>query len=184
MRQFIADILFANPDMIAYAIIDGAAMEELLDHLDGLRPEHVCLYRGELKPGVEEVAPYLVRLEPNSRFFDWLIESGWGNNFGVFLLTDQEMTPLRLHLRRHLRVFMEDGTVKTFRYYDPRVLRVFLPTMLPAELTDFFGPVRRFLCENKDAGTVESFRLQAAALLHERTVEGIAPDWKPVSKPN
>jgi hypothetical protein len=166
LRQFIADILFAQPDLIAYAIIDGAAMEELLDHLDGLRPEHVCLYRGELKPGVEEVAPYLVRLEPGSRFVDWLIESGWGNNFGVFVLTDQEMGPLRLHLRRHLRVFMEDGTAKTFRYYD------------------FFGPVRQFLCENKGADAVDSFRLQGNALVHERTVEGNAPDWKPVSKPN
>ena len=34
-----------------------------------------------------------------------------------------------------------------FRYYDPRVLRVFLPTCTPAELAGFFGPIRGYLLE-------------------------------------
>ncbi len=28
-----------------------------------------------------------------------------------------------------------------FRYYDPRVLRVYLPTCSPAEFARFFGPI-------------------------------------------
>ena len=35
-----------------------------------------------------------------------------------------------------------------FRLYDPRVLRVFLPTCTPDELTDFFGPIGTFLIES------------------------------------
>jgi len=172
MRQLLSGLLFQQPGLSAYAIVDGASLEELLDSLDGLRPEHVCLYRGELKPGVEVVAPYLVRLEPLSPFVAWLLESGWGHHFGVFVLTDQPMGPLRLQLRRHLRVTMEDGSTKLFRYYDPRVLRVFLPTLLPGELPGFFGPISHFLCEGKTADAVESFRLRDGCLVHETITAG------------
>lgn len=172
MRQLLSDLLFTQPGLSAYAVVDGASMEDLLDHLDGLQPEHVCLYRGELKPGVEVVAPYLVRLEPNSPFLGWLLDCGWGHHFGVFVLTDQPMGPLRLQLRRHLRVTMEDGSTKLFRYYDPRVLRVFLPTLLPGELPAFFGPISQFLCEGKSADAVESFRLRDHCLLHETITAG------------
>ena len=32
--------------------------------------------------------------------------------------------------------------------HDPRVLRVFLPTCTPDELSDFFGPIGSFLVES------------------------------------
>jgi len=39
-----------------------------------------------------------------------------------------------------------------FRFYDPRVLRVFLPTCTPEELSDFFGPIAGFLIESAERG--------------------------------
>ena len=48
-------ILFENPALNTYAILDGASIPDLLDHLDSLQPESVCLYRGELKDGIDEV---------------------------------------------------------------------------------------------------------------------------------
>jgi hypothetical protein len=36
------------------------------------------------------------------------------------------------------------------RLYDPRVLRIYLPTCNAAETQEFFGPVSRFLMEASD----------------------------------
>ena len=36
-----------------------------------------------------------------------------------------------------------------FRYYDPRVLRAWLPTCDPAQLAEFFGPVEFFIAEDE-----------------------------------
>ena len=36
------------------------------------------------------------------------------------------------------------------RFYDPRVLRVFLPTNDVEQANQFFGPIRRFLCEDDE----------------------------------
>jgi hypothetical protein len=57
-----------------------------------------------------------------------------------------------------LRVETEDGQRLVFRYFDPRVLRVFLPVCTPAEKNDFFGPVYRFFIEGR---TIETMHVHA-----------------------
>lgn len=42
-----------------------------------------------------------------------------------------------------------------FRYYDPRVLRVYLPTCRPDELRTVFGPIRSYLVEGEDGSLIE-----------------------------
>src|SRR2546422_5242168 len=51
----------------------------LFRSLYGEHPEFECLYRGELKPDMAEVAPYLVRLESESSVTKWVIREGWGD---------------------------------------------------------------------------------------------------------
>ena len=51
-----------------------------------------------------------------------------------------------------------------FRYYDPRVLRVFLPTSNTEELTAIFGPVSCFLVESEDPGRCIEFTFTGKAL--------------------
>jgi len=50
-----------------------------------------------------------------------------------------------------LRV-QEEGSTKFlyFRFYDPRVLRVFIPSCTDQQLIQFYGPIRRFWMENED----------------------------------
>ena len=55
-----------------------------------------------------------------------------------------------------------------FRYYDPRVLRVYLPTCTPDELEMLFGPIERFWMESNAAGTVLDFRLNMTQLIETK----------------
>ena len=48
----------------------------------------------------------------------------------------------------------EGGKSIYFRYYDPRVLRVYLPTCNEGELDVIFGPVLRYVVEGEDAKTM------------------------------
>ena len=182
VHQSIADALFQSPSLEVYAVLDAASLPELLPHLDSLKPDNECLFRGELKPGMEEVAPYLVRLDNESRFFKWLLEDGWGKHPGIFALADASLLPMRLHFRKHLRVYTESGDPKLFRFYDPRVLRVFAPTLLPPDDDAFFGPVVRYLCESKDGAALESFRRRDGTILHERLALEPGAEWKAVKQ--
>jgi Domain of unknown function (DUF4123) len=180
LSEKIDEILFASPAETPYAIVDGASVEDLLPQLHGLKPAYQCLYRGEMTTGVEVVAPYLVRLDPGSPFLSWLLKDFWGKHFGIIALADAELLPMRLHLRRHLRVYTEDGAPKLFRFYDPRVFRTFAPTILPQDAAGFFGPVTRFLCENKAGDGIESFRSIDGEIKHEAMALEPGAEWKVV----
>jgi hypothetical protein len=66
----------------------------------------------------------------------------------------------------------EDGTRLIFRYYDPRVLRVYLPTCRPAELETFFGPIDAFLTEGEGSGEMVEFRREQNRLVQSSVVKG------------
>ena len=74
------------------------------------------------------------------------------------------MEALHRHFRRLLRVQDERGVRMLFRFYDPRVLRVYLPTCRPGELEQVFGPVEFFLTEADEPDRILEFRHQRGTL--------------------
>jgi hypothetical protein len=148
-----------------YAILDGASVPELLDKLYEFGPKFECLYRGELAPDLAEVAPYLVVLEPRTQFAEWVIRSGWGQHWGVFVAASPDLAAMRHHFRRFLTVHTEEGQPLYFRYYDPRVLRIYLPTCNAEELETVFGPVHEYLLEGESPETLVRFRKSAGTLV-------------------
>jgi hypothetical protein len=147
------------------AMLDGASVPGLLARLESdssLKAE--CLFRGDPEPGMAEVAPYLVKLEPGSEFAQWVVGTGWGHHWGTFVTSRQGFLKLRNHLRALSLVYRRDGTPLYFRYYDPRVLRVFLPTCSAAQLKQMFGPVDAFLAEDDAGEAVGIYRLNGGEL--------------------
>ncbi len=147
----------AEEGLSTYAILDGASVEGLLEHLEQDHPEHVCLYRGELAPDLAECAPYLVRIEPDQPFTEWVLGEGWGKHWGIFAVAPADMKAMRKHFRTFLMVKDPDGKQLYFRYYDPRVLRVYLPTCNAAETATLFGPIRNYACEDEDGAALLQF---------------------------
>jgi hypothetical protein len=170
--------LFDDRDMNVYAVLDGAAMPSLPELLWDREPEYVCLYAGDLQPDVAAVAPYLVKLERTSRFTDIAMMRVWGKSRGVFAVTDGStgLAELSRHFRRFLLVRDYEGGRLYFRFYDPRVLRTYLPTCNAEELDFVFGPVRRFVAEDGTASTLLHFSRNGGGLIRvERHLESL-PD--------
>jgi len=159
--ESVRNTLFSAPETNLYAVLDGASVPELPQVLWEREPESVCLYRGELEPDMAEVAPYLVRLLPSSEFTDWVLTEGWGSHWGIFAITAKEldMRIVRRHFRKFLMVKDPEGKPIYFRYYDPRVLSVFLPTCNSAELKMLFGPIQCYCCEDEDASLLARLSL-------------------------
>ena len=173
ITQALGASLFTEDGASAFAVIDGASAAGLLDKLYGLQPEFACLYRGELAPDLAEVAPYLVRLEPATEFADWVVSEGWGKHWGVFALAHASLREMRRHFRSFLTVYDPEGKPLLFRYYDPRVLRVYLPTCDARELETVFGPVAAYLLEGEDPSEMLRFELSSGAL--QRRAQPLAP---------
>lgn len=159
IMQSLKSHLFAWKEMNVYAVLDGASVHDLPGNLARFDSEHVCLYRGELAPDILHVAPHLVRLERDAPITDWLLSNGWGNHWGIFAVSSLDLNALRRHFRTFLMVYGPDGESLYFRYYDPRVLRIYLSTCNAEELKKVFGPVRTYLVEDHEPKRVRKFSL-------------------------
>jgi len=164
--------LFVDETANVYAILDGASVPGLLGKLDEHSPEHVCLFTGQDDPELAETAPYLVRLDAESPFMDWVLEKGWGKHWGIFAAVPAEVPfrDLRKHFRSFLRVRDPDGNPLLFRYYDPRVFRVYLPTCNAEEMQTIFGPAGMLMLEGEQAAELLRFSLSEKALVDQKVV--------------
>ncbi len=154
--------------LIQYIILDAARMESEIDRAKEMNPCFVSLYRGEPEENLASVAPYLFTAERNSDFEHWYFEKGWGDSWGILVHSQENMKKLHKHFRRFLMVKTEDGEELYFRFYDPRVLRIFLPTCDNAQLKEFFGPVDCFICEDENPDFGILFSLKDGVLMTEK----------------
>ena len=114
-----------------------------------------------------EVAPYLVKLDGDSPFTEWVLDKGWGNHWGVFAESGADLHSLRQHFRGFLTVHDASGKPLLFRYYDPRVLRTYLPTCSGEELNTMFGPVDAYLVEDESGAALLRFSLKNGTLVKQ-----------------
>jgi hypothetical protein len=156
-----------SPRTEIWAILDGARDERITPMVQASYAEWQCLYAGDLPPKVQAVSPYLVKLEPGESLAKRILSQGWGESWGVILRTETGAQNLRRHLRQFLRVQDETGRKLLFRYYDPRVLRVYLPTCTPDELRTFFGPVQSFLTDTENPASLIEFRWDGVRLFSD-----------------
>jgi len=151
-----------------YAVLDAARDGVIYQKLAESDIKKACLFIGEQARSLATVAPYLVELSEENPFTQWLLENGWGKSWGIFAESTETFIALRHHFRSFLRVINEeDGATLFFRYYDPRVLRVFLPTCDQAQLLTLFGPVDRYYVEGEAGNTLIQYALREKKLVQE-----------------
>ncbi len=174
ITQSLVDHLFSDEEAKVYAVLDGASVPNLPQTLHRLKPEYFCLFRGDLEPDMALVAPYLVQLDPDTEFANWVATRGWGKHWGIFATSDADLRALRQHFRSFVMVYDTSNNPKYFRYYDPRVLRIFLPTCNAKELSTIFGPVESYLVEAEDPNTALAFQNISGTLKEEKIALGAA----------
>jgi hypothetical protein len=147
-----------------FMVLDGAQIPELRMKLYEMKPVHYCLLSGELEPDMQEVAPYLVRILPNTPFTDWVLAECWGKNWGILAQTRETVIEMRKHFESLITVYDEQGTPMMFRYYDPRVWRQFLPTCQPQEIKTIFGKIDAFFVESEDKESLIRYEISDEGL--------------------
>jgi len=149
---------------VLYAVLDCARDPRMRRWACDSSGPRWCLFRGQLDPELEDAAPHLLKLIPGQPYVDQFFLRGWGRAWGFVFSSPAPSKELRRHLRRFLRVRTQRGDILLFRYYDPRVLRVYLPTCTPKEIATFFGPITAMAVESKQAGKFQIFQPSASGV--------------------
>jgi pSer/pThr/pTyr-binding forkhead associated (FHA) protein len=167
-EQNLLEFLKAQP-LPLFILLDAARDEQVWKFLEPVPADaYQCLFTDRQARSLGKYGPYLLALTPESELLPQLLPKAWGESWGLFLSANCEFAELLQHLRQFLLVKDQaTGKERYFRFYDPRVLRRFLPTCLPKQLKELFGPVHTFLMEDADPTTLLEFTL-ADKKLHRR----------------
>jgi uncharacterized protein DUF4123 len=143
-----------DPSCQIYTILDAARNEKVYPAVMDFDGEYCCLFGEGIPSVLAEKAPYLLKLQAQHPYTKWLINEGWGDSWGIFLESRASLEGLKQHFGKFLKVRDEEGAELFFRYYDPRVLRAYIPSCNNAEADMFFGPVHSFFLESADENTL------------------------------
>ena len=157
-----------DPSLNIYAILDAARDERIYSKLISSEIQYFCLFRGEKARELSLVAPYLAPLNRDDPFTRWLFEFGWGNSWGIFVELAADLSALKRHFHGLVSVYDETGRPLYFRYYDPRVLRVYLPTCNELELAEVFGPVNFYYVEDEASTGMMGYAFAQGSLVEQK----------------
>ncbi|MEP7279638.1 MAG: DUF4123 domain-containing protein [Bacteroidota bacterium] len=145
-------------------LIDAAVTGHTIGEGKALNEQFVSLYRGLDDEDIEQVGPYLFSFSAGSAFAHWVIDRVWGGRTGVLIKSSAGLEECLLHFQQHL--FKKDGRGKDqyFRFYDPRVLKTYLPACDKNELAGFFGPVEKFIMEGESSEEAVEYGLLSGIL--------------------
>lgn len=134
--------LWAGSGTRVHAVIDGLVVPGIAAKLSSADlGGWDCLQRGALSADAAARAAYLAELKEGSAFTDWLLDiatptyPGWG----VLSVSTRTMLPVREHCRSLADVTLPDGERRRWRWWDPEVVRVVVPTLLASQLDEFFA---------------------------------------------
>lgn len=153
-----------DPNQPLFAVLDGASTPNLTAIFSEHRVLNVCLLPGEIDPELAQTAPYLAQFQARSAFTELFLIRGLGSHWGILGTSSADLRTLRMHFRKFLTVWDPDGKPLYFRYYDPRVLRLYLPTCNGEELRILFGPVTAYYAESENTNTLLRFTVAGEGL--------------------
>lgn len=131
-----------------FAVLDAAKFQHVPEALVGL--EHASLFQGRAEEDYKDVAPYIMRLDPETAFTrSFFVRSGaptdlWDRDAAVFVQAaqpDQTLTlgNLRAHFRHFTRQRTDQGTWVFVRIAEPKSLPYYLMGLAntPGRLLNF-----------------------------------------------
>jgi pSer/pThr/pTyr-binding forkhead associated (FHA) protein len=147
-----------------FALLDAAQGDRVMELLRESVEAYTCLFEGTRGAVMEEAAPYLVELPEASALLERLVQEGWGKSWGVYLVSRRPLAEIRRHFRKILFVKEEDSRRDMyFRFYDPRVLRAFLPSCTARQTEEMFGDIETFLIEGEEGDVFKFTRGEVSA---------------------
>lgn len=148
-----------------YALLDAAKVFGLPEMLEASGLEHACLFQGDAAEELRDVAPWIVKLEPDRKFTQGLFSSGaapWqmlDYEPGIYLRSSASLQDLRAHLRKFTRMRDEAGKWYYLRFWEPRGAdQTFAALPQPAVIKLFANVIEAYTVTTRPAILVRRLR--------------------------
>lgn len=149
-----------------YGVLDCAVDPQLHEHAERLQPHFSeCLFAGRLNPQLLQVSPYVVELAPSDPLSKLWRSQGWGKNWGILIASSESLPYVRRRLRHFTQAKLPSGEGPVlFRFWDPRVFRIYMPLVEPDQLAPWFQGIERYIVETEDGAGSLRYSLSGGKL--------------------
>lgn len=163
-----------------YIVIDAARLNQNLKEVLALSNRSESLFSKNELVTLEYVAPYLCKFEKGGEMHHWFFSEGAKDFAGILIYSVVPFDVLLSHLKKFI-IVLDGGKEMYFRFYDPRVLPVFLPTCSIEQIGTFFGPIHFFYSVHSEEQFIQTYYHQNFKLLKKQLA--IEEFYKPFNKP-
>ncbi len=138
----IRSALWNQPQARVHAVLDGSIVAGLPARLQAAQSVGWdCLARGAQSADAAPRAAYIVELQPESAFTDWLTGEACAayEGWGVLMTSARPLLAMREHSRDLAEARTPDGRRRPWRWWDHELLALLLPGLAPSQLDAFFA---------------------------------------------
>lgn len=136
-----------TPPLRSFLLLDASISPDISICAEAFPETARCLFDGAAFEELAEVGPWLIELKRFGDAFDWFVDDGWGNNWGIVIQTRLPMAKLKTHLKKFIKVQDEDGETYFFKFYRPQHLNVYLPDFDTDQKARFLQGIDAILAE-------------------------------------
>ena len=141
----------------------------LHEHAARLQPgsaRRLCI--GNLHPEVKKVSPHLVELHADDPLTRLWQGEGWGQNWGLWIESRTDLHAIHRRMRHFTQAKLPSGEGPVlFRFWDPRVFRVYMPLVEAADLAAWFQDIDGYVAEAEDGKGAVRYRLEGSNLARQ-----------------
>lgn len=145
LPERLAAVLFPQ-GMHCYAVLDGAACPNIPDMLTTSGLAHDCLFQGDARKDLGDVAPWIVELSNGHALTRQILTAGdapwllW-DRLPIFLLhSNLDLRAVRTHLRKFTRLEGDEEKYFYFRFWEAAYLEAFIAGRPKEEVAAILHP--------------------------------------------
>ena len=111
------------------------------------------------------MSPHVVELRPDDPLTLAWRRDGWGHAWGLWIESRGDLHRVWRRLRHFTQAKLPDGEGPVlFRFWDPRVFRVYLPLVEPGEIEPWFTDIDAYVAEAEDGRGAVRYALSGGTL--------------------
>jgi len=150
-----------------YVLIDSTKHKDLIEQFLFEEPEYISLFDTSSDFELEKISPYIIKVEHETKFKEWLLAEWGENQSGFFFYSECDQLE---ELYQHFLTFTEIKKIDSdssffFNFYNPISLMLWLNAMPLLSRLEFFKVIENIIVESEIINQIKVIELDAAGFL-------------------
>ncbi len=161
-----------TPPLRAFLLLDASINPDIAICAEAFNDPARCLFDGAAFEELSDVGPWLIEPRRYGDAWDWYVEDGYGNNWGIMLHSRLPMMRLKTQLKKFIKIEDEDGESYFFKYYRPQHLNTYLPAFDAQQTNSFMRGIEAVFAETyQNAGTLLRHTCTSDGVLSQEMID-------------